>query len=258
MKKSTGVKYNPGDLGGRGRHPSDPTGEFYGDKHWPLPLEHEKGKRTVSKYMLIDVTTVERTTLLLIGSGRQAALMGRLLKAQGANVIAPPLEGRGFSKFSLSQLQYLYWNSTGKPPVSDYGELVIACLTAFEEMPVSEVSVEELEAQVAKLAPTEAEGTGEFETATKPATSKQSPKTQGRKAAPSKPGEAPPATSTTGRVWVIADRVLASCSDITATTDWKPIREAIIAACESEGINKATAATQYSKYKASKIAALKS
>lgn len=252
MKKATGTKYNPGDLGGRGRHPSDPTGEFYGDKHWPLPLEHEKGKKTVSKYMLIDVTTVERTTLRMIGSNRQVVLMGQLHKAQGANMIAPPLEGRGFSKFSLSQLQYLYWNSTGKTPVSDYGELVIACLTAFEAMPVSEIPIEELEAEVAKLAPE----IDEFKDETTP--SKQPVKAAGKKTTPSKPGEAPAATSTTGRVWVIADRVLASCSDITATTDWKPIRGAIIAACESEGINKATAATQYSKYKASKIAALKS
>lgn len=247
MRKSTGVRYNPGDLGGRGRHPSDPTGEIYGDKHWPLPLEHEKGKIVKPlKYMLIDVTTVEGTYLRLIGSGLQVELLGQLLKAQGAKVIAPPLEGRGFSKFDLLQLQYLYWNSCSKPPVSDYGELVIACITAFEAMPVSEVSIEELKAEVAKLMPPEDE------------TNKGEAKPVKKAAVPRKPGETPAATSTTGKVWVIADRVLASHSDITATTDWKPIRDAIIAACESEGINKATAATQYSKFKASKIATLKS
>lgn len=247
MKKSTGASYNPGDLGGRGRHPSDPTGEFYGDAHWPLPLEHEKGK--TMKYMLIDVTTVEGTYLRLIGSGLQVELMGQLLKAQGAEVIAPPLEGRGFTKFDLLQLQYLYWNSCSKPPVSDYGDLVIACLTAFEAMPVFDVSVEDLKAAVAKLTPPEDE-------AKKPEGKKAEAKPVKRAAAT--PGEAPATTSTTGKVWVIADRVLAAHPAITTTTDWKPIRDAIIAACEGEGINKATAATQYSKYKASKIAALKS
>ncbi len=197
------------------------------------------------KYMLIDITTVEGTYLRLIGSGLQVELMGQLLKAQGLKVIAPPLEGRGFSKFDLLQLQYLYWNSCGKPPVSDYGNLVIACLTAFEAIPVSEVSIEELKAEVAKLTPPEHE------------TNKSEAKPVKKAAAPRKPGETPAATSTTGKVWVIADRVLASRPAITAATDWKPIRDSIIAACESEGINKATAATQYSKFKASKIAALK-
>lgn len=246
MKKSTGVRYNPGDLGGRGRHPSDPTGEIYGDAHWPLPLEHEKGKSM--KYMLIDVTTVEGTYLRLIGSGLQVELMGQLLKAQGAKVIAPPLEGRGFAKFDLLQLQYLYWNSCNKPPTSDYGELVIACMTAFEAMPVSDVSVEALKVEVAKLVPPEDE-LDKLGAEAKPV--KRAP-------VPRKPGETPAATSTTGKVWIIADRVLAAHPAITATTDWKPIRDAIIAACESEGINKATAATQYSKFKASKIATLKS
>ena len=243
MKKSIGVKYNPGDLGGRGRHPSDPTGEIYGNKHWPLPLAHEKGK--TMKYMLIDITTVEGTYLRLIGSGLQVELMGQLLKAQGVKVIAPPLEGRGFSKFDLLQLQYLYWNSCGKPPVSDYGNLVIACLTEFEVIPVSEVSVEALKAEVAKLTPPEDE------------TNKTEAKPVKKATTPRKPGEVPAATSTTGKVWVIADHVLASHPAITAATDWKPIRDSVIAACESEGINKATAATQYSKFKASKIAALK-
>jgi hypothetical protein len=244
MKKSTGVRYNPGDLGGRGRHPSDPTGEIYGDKHWPLPLAHEKGKTMY--YMLIDITTVEGTHLRLIGSGLQVELMGQLLKAQGAKVIAPPLEGRGFAKFDLLQLQYLYWNSCNKPPTSDYGELVIACMTAFEAMPVSDVSVEALKVQVAKLVPPEDE------------TNKAEAKPIKKATTPRKPGEMPAATSTTGKVWVIADRVLTTHPAITATTDWKPIRDAIIAACENEGINKATAATQYSKFKASKIATLKS
>ena len=140
----------------------------------------------------------------------------------------------------------MYWNSCNKPPVSDYGNLVIACLTAFEAIPVSEVSVETLKAEVAKLSPPEDE------------TNKTEAKPVKKAAVPRKPGETPAATSTTGKVWVIADRVLASHPSITEDTDWKPIRNSVIAACESEGINKATAATQYSKFKASKIAALKS
>jgi hypothetical protein len=252
MKKATGIKYHLGSLGGRGRHPADPTGEFYGDSHWPLPLSHERGNKM--NYMLIDVTTPETTKLLLVGTLRQVQLHGQILKADGRNVIAPPLEGRGVSRLKMEELQYMLWNTWGKAPIDakgaalPFGELLAQCLHAAQQVLPDGTSIELLEAEVAKIAPPP-EDESEHKPAAKPV-KKATPRT------PQKPGEAPAATSTTGKVWIIADRVLESLSDITATTDWKPIREAIIAACESEGINKATAATQYSKYKASKIANL--
>src|SRR5580693_6564835 len=36
------VKYKAGDLGGRGKHPADTTGDLFGAHHWPLGTEHER------------------------------------------------------------------------------------------------------------------------------------------------------------------------------------------------------------------------
>jgi len=253
MKKATGIKYHLGSLGGRGRHPADPTGEIYGDSHWPLPLPHERGNE-MTHYMLIDVTTMETAKLLLVGTLRQVQLHGQILKAQGRKIIAPPLEGRGLSRLKMEELQYMLWNTWGLSPVNakgepkGFGDLLTECLHAAQQVLPDGTSIELLEAEVAKIAPPP-EDEGEHKPEAK-LVKKAMPRT------PQKPGEAPAATSTTGKVWIIADRVLAAHPAVTATTDWKPLRDAIIAACESEGINKATAATQYSKYKASKIANL--
>lgn len=211
----------------------------------------------MTHYMLIDVTTMETAKLLLVGTLRQVQLHGQILKADGRNVIAPPLEGRGLSRLKMEELQYMLWNTWGLSPVNakgepkGFGDLLTECLHAARQVIPDGTSIELLEAEVAKLAPPPDGKTNEVDTGveSKPA-KKATPRT------PQKPGEAPAATSTTGKVWIIADRVLAAHPAVTATTDWKPLRDAIIAACESEGINKATAATQYSKYKASKIASL--
>lgn len=66
-------------------------------------------------------------------------------------------------------------------------------------------------------------------------------------AAPREPGDpAPaPAKGATAKVWTIADRITAEKG---GTID----RGAIIAACEAEGINPATAATQFSRWKKTK------
>ncbi len=208
----------------------------------------------MTHYMLIDITTMETTKLLLVGTLRQVQLHGQILKADGRNVIAPPLEGRGLSRLKMEELQYMLWNTWGLSPVNakgepkGFGDLLTECLHAAQQVLPDGTSIELLEAEVAKIAqPPEDEGEHKPEAKL---VKKAMPRT------PQKPGEAPAATSTTGKVWIIADRVLAAHPAVTATTDWKPLRDAIIAACESEGINKATAATQYSKYKASKIANL--
>lgn len=66
-------------------------------------------------------------------------------------------------------------------------------------------------------------------------------------AAPRADGEpaSAPVKGATAKVWTIADRITAEKG---GTID----RGAIIAACEAEGINPATAATQFSKWKRSK------
>lgn len=259
MKKPTGIKRNLGDLGGRGCHPSDPTGEIFGPKHWPLPLPHEKGtpvKTTVefppTKYMLIDITTVEGTCLVAVGSLKQVQLRGQLQKAAHRQVIAPPLECRGFSKLELLPLQYLYWNVCQQTPPTDYAELCKACLAAIEKIVPDPISVEALETQVAKLAsPPEDEHNPKDEHNPEDAHNLKAKSI--KKATPRTPGEAPAEDSITGKAWVIAAQVLATFPPITNTTDWKPIRDAIIAACVKQGIKTTTSAAQYCRFKASKL-----
>jgi len=175
------------------------------------------------KYMLIDTTSVEKTSVLAVAKLPAITLLGKIHQARGKAVIAPPLEGRGFAKLEALQLQYLYWNTCKEAPPEDYNQLVRQCLAKINTILEDITPLEALEREVALLYPE-----------SQPAPTKASS------------GEAtvPKATSTTGRVWLIADRLLA-----TGSTD----RKAVIAACVAEGINAATASTQYGRWKASKL-----
>jgi hypothetical protein len=64
------------------------------------------------------------------------------------------------------------------------------------------------------------------------------------------PAEAPKSGSKTGRVWEIAEDIFSSHSG--GLGDWKGLRNAIVAACESEGINPSTAGVQVGKWRHSK------
>lgn len=182
------------------------------------------------KYMLIDVTAVETTAVLAIATNPRIVLLGKIQQAQGRKVIAPPLEGRSFSKLEKLPLQYLYWSICKETPPDDYSELLRQCLTKLDSIPVDETPLEELEREVARLYPEEPVSRGEKKAARDPGA----------------PPARPKATSTTGRVWEIADSLMKG--------NVLPERKAVIAACEAEGINPATASTQYGKWKASKSA----
>lgn len=185
------------------------------------------------KYMLIDVTAVETTAVLAIAPLRAVQLLGRIQIANGKKVIAPPLEGRSFAKLEKLPLQYLYWNVCQETPPEDYGELVRRCVAKLESLPVDATPLEDLEREVARLCPDE-------------------PTTQREPKAPKEPGAAPArpkAMTTTGLVWEIADRLFVEAGNKI------PDRKAVIAACEAQEINPATASTQFGKWKASKLAA---
>ena len=180
------------------------------------------------KYMLIDVTNVESTAVIAIATLRPVVLLGKVHAAQGRKVMAPPLEGRSFARLDKLALQYLYWNVCKETPPEEYGELVRNCLAKLNALPEDATPVEDLEHEVARLY-------------------LETPASAPAEKAPREPGAPPPrpkATSTTGRVWEIADRMLAA-----GATD----RKAVIAACEAEGINPSTASTHYGKWKASKL-----
>lgn len=195
----------------------------------------------MARYMLIDTTVLAETKFLAAGGMNEMAALGRIKKAQGRNVIAPPVEGRGFSTMSKEQLQYLFWNTMHQPPADEYGVLVQALLGIAITMPLDETPLADLEREVARLYP-------DSPTVSTPALAAEL--NAGVYGQPLKEvPERPKATSTTGKVWEIADRFF------TDDGDWKTMRGKIMTACESEGINSATAATQYSKWKAAKIAA---
>lgn len=141
-----------GDIGGRGRHPNDPTGEIYGDEHWPLPMEHEKPAGAL--YVILDITEPQATYAVAIGTMEQVQLMGRLLKAAGKNVIAPPCENRGLSCLNLKQLQYLYWNTCKQVPSEVYADLILATSKVVFALPPDQTPIEVLREQVRALTPT--------------------------------------------------------------------------------------------------------
>lgn len=184
------------------------------------------------KYLLLDVTTHETKLLLIAPDLVTVQLHGRIAKAKGLTVMAPPLEGRSFAKLEKLPLQYLYWTTFQEAPSEDYPTLLADCARAFETLPVDATPLRELEAEVARLFPN---------TPATTALSKGSPKAEG--GSPS----APKTGSTTGRVWAIADTLWQSNGTM-------PDRKAVMAACEAEGINPSTASTQYGKWKASRLA----
>jgi hypothetical protein len=196
-------------------------------------------------YMLIDVTSLAETNIVMVANTHEAPLIAKLFKAKGREIIAPPLEGRGFGKLSTEQMQYLYWNLTQQTPPTEFAELGAALLVIAKQLPVDQTPIATLEAEVARLCPDEPAG---------------EPKAEKKAREPRAAGETPErpkATSTTGLVWELADQqfgILHPSGDA-STADWKIIRAGVMDACETEGINSATAATQYSKWKGAKLAA---
>ena len=179
-------------------------------------------------YMLIDATVLEETKVISVAPFKAIGLLGKIQQAKGRIVMAPPLEGRGFSKLEKTQLQYLYWNTCNQTPPEDYGELVTACLEVLTKLPLDDTPIASLEKEVARLYP---DGPGAVAAQPKD---------------PNKPPSRPRAAGATGKVWEIADQLFESNNGM-------PERKAVLAACESSGINVATASTQFSKWKASKL-----
>ena len=209
-----------------GPAPFDPGGKMFGMEHVPLPLPHEVGNKMSQIYMLIDITTVEETRVVLLGTMRQVQLHGLLLKSQGRQVVGPPLMGRGFGVLEKLNLQYLFWNHCKRTPPEDYRELAKECFTQISFMKPDATPVEELEKMAAKLIPQ-----GEVP-----------PAHREKKAYdPAKEYSRPKATTSTGLVWILADELMEALGTM-------PERKQVLAACEQEGINQATASTQYSKW----------
>lgn len=223
---------------------------------------------STSNFLVIDVTTVEETKLLNVAPVRSAELYGRIYKAQGRNVIAPPLDGKGLSRLDQMQLSYLLWNTWSITPPNDYGELLALVKHHAEEYPVDDTPLDSLQAYADDVCPQEVEdATASGALAGTVADEKPAKKTRAKKATEPKPvaeptepkppkaakavkaptvsatpAGVPKSGTTTGRVWEIADTMRSQ-----ARGDY-PDRKEVLAKCEHEGINPSTASTQYAKW----------
>lgn len=183
----------------------------------------------VALYMLIDVTTVENTRVLRVADLERVQLHGRLYVAQGKKVIAPPLSGRGFSKLDKLPLQYLYWNTCGKEPPEDYGQLVKDCLAVIQEMTPADEPLRGLHdaADGIDILHPPAKVIVQPPVVIKP----------------------PKATTTTGIIWQIAAEVLEDLYNGELPSDWKELRAEVVNRCKREGFNESTISVQYGKWK---------
>lgn len=178
-------------------------------------------------------------------------------------------DGRSWSLFNTEQMATLYTNMSGQAPTGNYGACVDelrAYGASWPEYPVSkailqarynalkasgadkisEADMAELHAKMqreALAAALEANKSGIASDAG--GESEKGPITAAPK--PAKLPSAPRKPGATGRVWEIADNLVAK-----SMTDLKEIRKTLMAQCESEGINLGTAGTQFGKWKASK------
>jgi hypothetical protein len=190
-------------------------------------------------YMLIDVTTVEGTAVIALGTMRRIQLLGRLKQAEGKKVIAPPVEGRGFSKLDRLPLQYLYWNTVKTTPPEDYALLVKNCLEVINQMTPNDEHIPSLEYLVEQLD----KGEG-------------NPVDGTNVEAKEKAIVRPKGTSVTGIIWTICDEVLTELfkGEVPADNEgWKPLRAEAAKRCDAEGFHTGTFGVQYGKWKASKL-----
>lgn len=190
------------------------------------------------RYMLIDVTSPEECKLLKLSDRKRTILWGHIFKAQGRKVIAPPVEGKGFSKLDKLSLSYFYWNLLGAAPPDNYGEMVEKCLLKLAlHVPLDDATEGFLMKEIHRLG-----------------IDLENPSARTQKAEPKPKREddgipaRPKATTATGLVWQIADELSAKVNGEI------PDRKELIAACEAEGLNPATAQVQFGKWKKARAA----
>lgn len=203
----------------------------------------------MTKYMLIDVTTPSAVRVLRVAEMTNCQLWGRIYQAEGKVVIAPPVEGRGFAKLDLLQIQYLYWSLCQKTPPDDYAVLVRECLATIDAMPVDRTDTAWLQGEADRLAPSVTTAAEDG-----PKKAPKAPKAHKEPTTPADPTGRPKATSTTGLVWDLADAAYRTVvPDGSTDPDWKAVRTELARLCASEGINAGTMGVQYGKWKASKL-----
>lgn len=203
--------------------------------------------------MVIRDTSIEDAKILFVAPVNEATLLGQVYMCEhpGQHCSAPPLEGRGFSKFDLKMLQYLYWNTFNLTPSDDYAELVKMCITEAEKMKMTDVNIGALQSTLDGYG---FDGTiGASETVKQPKEVKQkreprAPREPKDPNAVEQPVDRPKTGSTTAMVWDILDKHYVEGINL------KELRTlAYDEFVTKEGQSPSTFSVQFSKWKAKNL-----
>lgn len=171
------------------------------------------------------------------------------------NFIITGAEKRHWAKFTALELGILYKDLRGvEHPADEYSRVLTSVHAAIIELPIDDTPCEVLATRLGRplrialhgakgLKPVAATGvSAPWAKATTPPVANVAPVAP---RAESPVSVEPKREGVTKRVWIIAQELAPKHSD------QKELRAAIIGACVAEGIHPSTAATQYSRWKAS-------
>lgn len=178
---------------------------------------------------------INRETMTFVALGEYSMVWAKGMEQvkSEAFVIGPAEESRTYSKFSELELKLLYRNTTGySHEGTDYNALLQSCKTlGLKQEPLAGTPVVIPRTQPTVQTPTP-----------------RKPLVARVEGGPPTPSARPKAGTATGRVWEVADEVLATMPD----ADPKAVRAEVLARCTAEGINPATVQVQYGKWRGSR------
>lgn len=190
-----------------------------------------------SRYMLLDVTN-GGCKLLLVSPLREMQLHARLVANENpkAQLVSPPLEGRGFAKLTVPQLGALITSLGGKPKKS-FGEM---CAQAFElvlKHPESDRELASLEREI------ERKGVPEPVIGWKDAPREEiAPSAKKERSTEFSNPERPKNGTVTGYIWELCDGLKKSLGRM-------PTSKEAWAACEAEAVKQGTFSVQFGRWK---------
>jgi len=204
-------------------------------------------------YMVVRDTNIEESKILYVAPLNEATLLGQVYMCEhpGQHCSAPPLEGRGFSKFDLKMLQYIFWNTFSLVPSDDYATLVKMCITEAEKMQLTDVNIGALEATLTGYGFTGTIGSVETVKPPKEPKQKREPREPRQPKDPSTPKQEvdrPRTGSTTALVWEILDKYNVEGIDLKELRN-KAFNEFVT----QEGQSASTFSVQFSKWKAKNV-----
>lgn len=161
-------------------------------------------------------------------------------------------ENKEYSCYTHYELASIYHNATGDtvPREMEYAKLLQGVVHLAKNWAVDETEAETIQEEYGVTVPDEPEPPRVAVVAAPLPDTAPSGKSRPAAAPAKAPGRPKPGSST-GKVWDIADKVLADHADMGLNA--KELRATVIAQCEAEGINPSTAATQFGKWKKAQV-----